>query len=155
MNNIEAKSVQTALSAFLAMIAYYFGIIIVPLIVLCVVMVIDYITGMISAWKNTELSSKKGLFGIVKKVCYVALVCVGMGVDWLIYSGMKQIGVDVNYTIFFGVLVTVWLVINELISILENLKNIGVPLPDFLLKVVKRLKVSTENRIESEENKND
>lgn len=155
MNNIEAKSVQTALSAFLAMIAYYFGIIIVPLIVLCVVMVIDYITGMISAWKNTELSSKKGLFGIVKKVCYVSLVCVGMGVDWLIYSGMKQIGVDVNYTIFFGVLVTVWLVINELISILENLKNIGVPLPDFLLKVVKRLKVSTENRIESEENKND
>lgn len=155
MNNIEAKSIQTALAAFLAMIAYYFGIIIVPLIVLCVVMVIDYITGMISAWKNTELSSKKGLFGIVKKVCYVALVCVGMGVDWLIYSGMKQIGVDVNYTIFFGVLVTVWLVINELISILENLKNIGVPLPDFLLKVVNRLKVSTENRIESEENKND
>ena len=155
MNNIEAKSVQTALSAFLAMIAYYFGIIIVPLIVLCVVMVIDYITGMISAWKNTELSSKKGLLGIVKKVCYVALVCVGMGVDWLIYSGMKQIGVDVNYTIFFGVLVTVWLVINELISILENLKNIGVPLPDFLLKVIKRLKVSTENTVESEENKND
>jgi len=155
MNNIEAKSVQTALSAFLAMIAYYFGIIIVPLIVLCVVMVIDYITGMISAWKNTELSSKKGLLGIVKKVCYVALVCVGMGVDWLIYSGMKQIGVDVNYTIFFGVLVTVWLVINELISILENLRNIGVPLPDFLLKVIKRLKVSTENTVESEENKND
>lgn len=155
MNNIEAKSVQTALSAFLAMIAYYFGIIIVPLIVLCVVMVIDYITGMISAWKNTELSSKKGLFGIVKKVCYVALVCVGMGVDWLIYSGMKQIGVDVNYTIFFSVLVTVWLVINELISILENLRNIGVPLPQFLLSIVKRLKVSTENRVESEENKND
>lgn len=155
MNNIEAKSVQTALSAFLAMIAYYFGIIIVPLIVLCVVMVIDYITGMISAWKNTELSSKKGLLGIVKKVCYVALVCVGMGVDWLIYSGMKQIGVDVNYTIFFSVLVTVWLVINELISILENLRNIGVPLPQFLLSIVKRLKVSTENRVESEENKND
>lgn len=155
MNNIEAKSVQTALSVFLAMIAYYFGIIIVPLIVLCVVMVIDYITGMIAAWKSTELSSKKGLFGIVKKVCYVALVCVGMGVDWLIYSGMKQIGVDVNYTIFFGVLVTVWLVINELISILENLRNIGVPLPMFLLSIVKRLKVSTENRVESEENKND
>ena len=126
-----------------------------PLIVLCVVMVIDYITGMISAWKNTELSSKKGLLGIVKKVCYVALVCVGMGVDWLIYSGMKQIGVDVNYTIFFGVLVTVWLVINELISILENLRNIGVPLPMLLLSIVKRLKVSTENRVESEENKND
>ena len=155
MNNTEARTVQTALAAFVAMIAYYMGIIIVPLIVLCVVMVIDYITGMISAWKKSDLSSKKGVFGIVKKVCYLALVCVGVGVDWLIYSGLKQVGLDVNYTIFFGVLVTVWLVINELISILENLRNIGVPLPGFMTAVVNRLKKSTENIVESEEKKND
>lgn len=157
MANIEAKAIQAALAAFVAMLTYYLGLILVPLIVLCAVMIIDYVTGMIAAWKNTELSSRKGVFGIVKKLCYLALVCVGMGVDWLIYSGMKQVGADINYTMFFGVLVTVWLIINELISILENLKNIGVPLPGFLTAVVNRLKISAEGivKTESEDEKHD
>ncbi len=155
MNNIESKSLQVVLSAACTMLAYYLGIVIVPVIVLCAVMVIDYATGMISAWKSADLSSKKGIFGIIKKVCYLVLVCVGMGVDWLIYSGMTQVGINLNYTIFFGILVTVWLIINELISILENLKNIGVPLPKFLITVIKKLKVSTENKFNEEEEKND
>lgn len=155
MNNIESKSLQAVLSAACTMLAYYLGIVIVPVIVLCAVMVIDYATGMISAWKSADLSSKKGIFGIIKKVCYLVLVCVGMGVDWLIYSGMTQVGINLNYTIFFGILVTVWLIINELISILENLKNIGVPLPKFLITVIKKLKVSTENKFNEEEEKND
>ena len=155
MNNIESKSLQVVLSAACTMLAYYLGIVIVPVIVICAVMVIDYATGMISAWKSADLSSKKGIFGIIKKVCYLVLVCVGMGVDWLIYSGMTQVGINLNYTIFFGILVTVWLIINELISILENLTNIGVPLPKFLITVIKKLKVSTENKFNEEEEKND
>ena len=59
-----------------------------------------------------------------------------MGVDWLIYSGLHSIAVDLEYTIFFGLLVMIWLVINELISILENLGSIGVPLPKFLLTIL-------------------
>lgn len=154
MTYTKARSVQAVLSAACAALMYYLGIIAVPVIMLCAVMVIDYSTGMIYAWKNAELSSKKGVFGIIKKVCYLALIGVGMGVDWLIYSGMGQVGFELENTIFFGVLVTVWLIINELISILENLKNIGVPLPEFLMKIVKRLKASAENKIESEDGKN-
>ena len=74
-----------------------------------------------------------------------------MGVDWLIYSGIKSVGVDMGYTFFFGVLVAVWLITNELISILENLESIGVPMPTFLIKIVKRLKVMAENVGESED----
>lgn len=141
----------TALSALLC----YLDIMAVPVIVLCAVMVLDYITGMVFAWKRKNLDSKKGVFGIIKKVCYLALVCVGMGVDWLIYSGLRHVGIAWDYTIFFGVVVTVWLVINELISILENLKKIGVPLPKFLLTVINRLKITTEKKFESEEKKDE
>lgn len=142
-------TLQVVISTALAALASYFNVLAVPLAVLMAVMVVDYITGMVSAWYNRELSSKKGIFGIVKKVCYLALVCVGVGVDWLIYSGMTQIGVEMSYTIFFGVLVAIWLIINELISILENLSRIGVPLPKFLTKIVKKLK-STVEREEKE-----
>ena len=110
---------------------------------------------MISAWHNSELSSKKGIFGIIKKISYLALVCVGMGVDWLIYSGLNQAGISMDNSVFVGVLVTIWLIINEFISILENLEAIGVPMPAFLIKIVKRLKVTAENITESESEKHD
>lgn len=41
-------------------------------------MIIDYATGMSAAWYNSELSSKKGVKGIVKKVGYLALVVAAM-----------------------------------------------------------------------------
>ena len=153
--NIEGKTVQAAFAAALTMLTYYLGMVAVPIVVLMIAMIIDYVTGMVSAWHKAELSSKKGIFGIVKKISYLGLVCVGMGVDWLIYSGLHSVGVDLGYTIFFGVLVTIWLVINELISILENLGAIGVPLPKFLLKIIKKLKTTTENKVESEDEKDD
>lgn len=147
----EEKSLQAVFSASIAALTSYLGIVAVPVTVLVFAMIIDYITGMISAWHSSELSSKKGIFGIIKKTSYLALVCVGMGVDWLIYSGIKQVGIDLDYTIFFGLLVTIWLIINELISILENLGSIGVPLPKFLFAVIKRLKNHTECVVESED----
>lgn len=154
MNNYEGAAISATFSAAVAALLVYLDIMAVPVIVLCAVMVLDYVTGMAAAWKKKTLDSKKGVFGIVKKICYLALVCVGMGVDWLIYSGLKQVGVEWSYTIFFGVLVTVWLIINELISILENLKKIGVPLPNFLTALIRRLKITTENKFTESEDKN-
>ena len=145
MEQVEAKTIQAAFSAALAMLTAYFGIVAVPITVLVVAMAIDYGTGMAAAWKQADLSSKRGIIGIVKKIGYLALVCVGMLVDWLIYCGLQAVNVNIGYTFFFGVLVTIWLIINELISILENLGTIGVPLPKFLLTIVKKLKVTAEN----------
>lgn len=158
--NGEEKAVQLLSSAALAMWVSYLGAVAAPVVVLLAAMIIDYVTGMVSAWHNAELSSKKGVFGIIKKISYLALVAVGMGVDWIIGCGLQSVNVNIGYTMFFGLLVTVWLIINEMISILENLGAIGVPLPKFLLKVIKRLKKTTEsvgnnNIEESEEKKND
>lgn len=155
--NHSGAAISATFAAAISALLCYLDVMAVPIVVLCVVMIFDYVTGMIAAWNTKTLSSKKGVFGIVKKICYLFLVCVGMGVDWLIYSGLRQVGVEWNYTIFFGVLVTVWLVINELISVLENLKKIGVPLPKFLVTLIKRLKVTAEKitTVESEEKKDE
>lgn len=143
---------QTFISAVITGLLYYLGIVAVPIIILIVAMIIDYVTGMMSAWLNSELSSKKGIKGIVKKVSYLALVAVAMIVDWLIFQGLQQINVDLNYSVFFAVLVTVWLIINELISVLENLSRMGVPIPNFLKKLIDRLKNTVD---EKGDNKND
>ena len=137
---------QTFVSAVITGLLYYLGIVAVPIIILIVAMIIDYVTGMLSAWLNSELSSKKGIKGIVKKVSYLALVAVAMIVDWLIFQGLQQINVDLNYSVFFAVLVAVWLIINELISVLENLSRMGVPIPNFLKKLIDRLKNTVDEK---------
>ena len=143
---------QTFVSAVITGLLYYLGIVAVPIIILIVAMIIDYVTGMMSAWLNSELSSKKGIKGIVKKVSYLALVAVAMIVDWLIFQGLQQINVDLHYSVFFAVLVTVWLIINELISVLENLSRMGVPIPNFLKKLIDRLKNTVDESEREDKN---
>ena len=128
----------------------YFREVAIPLIILIVVMIIDYISGMAKAWINAELSSKVGLKGIIKKICYLLVVCVAAVVDWLIASGLQKVGINITVNYLIGAIVTIWLIINELISILENLSVVGVPLPPFLSAVVHKLKISVENSTEPE-----
>ena len=134
------KGIQMVISAALAAFASYLGALAVPIIVLMVMMIIDYLSGMSAAWSEGTLSSKVGAKGIVKKVGYMALIAVAMGVDYLIYSGIVAANIEVGYNMWFGLLVAVWLIINEMISILENLGRLGVPIPEFLKKIISRLK---------------
>ena len=143
---------QTFVSAVITGLLHYLGIVAVPIIILIVAMIIDYVTGMLSAWLNSELSSKKGIKGIVKKISYLALVAVAMIVDWLIFQGLQQINVDLHYSVFFAVLVAVWLIINELISVLENLAKMGVPIPNFLKKLINRLKTTIDESEREDKN---
>lgn len=152
VTKMQNKELQIFISTVFTGLLYYLGIVSIPIIMLIFAMVIDYITGMLAASYNSELSSKKGIKGIVKKVGYLALVLASMIIDWLISQGLQQINVDFHYSVFFAVLVAVWLIINELISILENLSRMGIPIPNFLKKIINRLKTTVD---ESEDKKND
>lgn len=143
--------VKTAVSVVGASLALYSQKIAVPLIVLFCAVVIDYATGLLGAYFKRELDSKKGWKGILKKIAYFAAVCVGCGVDYLLTTFGEMFGVSFNTSLAVGVLVTMWLTINECISILENLVKIGVPLPAFLEKAVKRLKIAVEEQFTGED----
>ena len=82
----------------------------------------------------------------VLAVPLVVLVAVGMVVDYLILSALVSIGISLQINYCFGMIITVWLIINELISILENLGEMGVPLPPFLTSTIKTLKSKVEER---------
>ena len=150
------KGLQAVLSAAVAALTVYLNALIVPVLVLLVFMILDYATGMVKAWQARELSSKVGVDGIVKKVGYMVLVVVAMGVDYLVYNGLVAVNITVPYNLWFGLIVTIWLIINEMISILENLSDIGVPIPSFFKKIVKRLKktVDKEGEIQADEKGN-
>ena len=140
-DNIIQATVSVAICALIS----YFNILLIPILVLIAVMLIDYITGLTSAYRNGELKSKTGLIGILKKVSYLVLVAVGGVVDYLICSGLSTAGFDFGVTYCCGLIVCVWLIINELISILENLSELGTPIPKFLVNIVHRLKDSVDD----------
>ena len=148
---MREKTWQAVIAVTLGGLSAYMRMMFVPLVILIAVMIIDYMSGMLKAWGNDELSSRVGLRGIVKKLSYLMLVCVAGVVDWLIYSGLRQVGITLNFGFCFGLIVTIWLIINELISILENLEALHVPMPGFLSKIIKHLQTAVEVRAESDE----
>ena len=115
----------------------YLGTLAVPMLVLLGVMLLDYITGMIKAYIRAELNSKFGIKGILKKLCYMVMVAVGAAVDYLLRGAVIGAGITLDVKLFFGMLV--WLTINELISVMENLAAIGVPGFPRLQRILKRL----------------
>ena len=136
--------------AALGVIAAYFNVLLIPIVVLVFVMVTDYISGMISAKKSGELSSRLGIMGIAKKVGYLALVAVGMVVDYLISSALVHVGIKIQINYCFALIITIWLIVNELISILENLGELDVPIPDFLRRAIHKIKDGVESKTKEE-----
>jgi len=141
--------IQAIFATMLGALAAYFNVLLIPLAVLVAVMLIDYVTGMAAASYTKQLNSRIGVMGILKKAGYIALVAVGMVVDYLITSALVQIGVNIQINYCFGMIITIWLIINELISILENLGELNIPLPKFLVDMIKTLKGKVEDKAES------
>lgn len=151
---MKDKTWHSVIALAIGGISAYMRLMFVPLAILIVVMIIDYMSGMIKAWGNDELSSKVGLKGIVKKLCYLMLVCVAGVVDWLLWIGLRQVGITLDFGFCFGLIVVIWLIINELISILENLEALKVPMPSFLRSLVGHLKQTVETKTDTKEDKN-
>nr|DAW28617.1 MAG TPA: holin [Caudoviricetes sp.] len=142
---MKENAIKAAMAAALGALCAYGVQLLVPVLVLVVVMLLDYATGMTKAWNAGELSSRVGLRGILKKVGYLVIVAVAAVVDWLLRYGADTLGWDWPVEFLFASIVIIWLVINELLSILENVSAIGAPVPGFLQALLKKLKVHAED----------
>ena len=89
---MKENAIKAVLAAALGALCAYGIQLLVPVLVLLVVMVLDYITGMTKAWNAGELSSRVGLRGILKKVGYLVIVAVAAVVDWLLRYGADALG---------------------------------------------------------------
>ena len=132
------------------------GILAIPVLLLVTCNIIDYATGLVaSKFRNQEIDSYKGIKGITKKICMWLLVGVGVMVDQLLSYSAGVIGITLPFTFLVACVVAIWLICNEIISILENINDIGVALPPFLQPIVKNLKSQVEQKttIDNQEDK--
>lgn len=99
-----------------------------------IVVILDYITGLAKAYVSGKLNSNKGLKGIVKKVSMLCLIAIATIVDKI--SGDS--GLIRNVVIYY-------LVANESLSIIENLGQMGIVVPNILIEKLEQLKGDDEN----------
>lgn len=90
--------------------------------ILLIMMILDYITGVASAFHTKTVSSSEGYLGILKKASIFAIVIVAAQLDRLTGNAHSLFR---NCTAFF-------FVANDTLSILENVGELDIPLPSFL-----------------------
>ena len=123
----EALNVIT--STILTTFVFLLGGLDIALITLLVVMVLDYLTGVISAFYKKELSSKVGFKGILKKFFYLIIIALSVRIDNLVGSSE----LIRNFVIYY-------FVANDGLSIIENAGEIGLKLPKKLYDALEQLK---------------
>ena len=121
--------ISDILSVILTTFVYLLGGFDIALQSLLIVMVIDYLTGIASAIYNKNLSSKIGLKGILKKFCYLCVVALSVVIDNL----TGQSGLIRSLVIYF-------FVANDGLSIIENMAEMGVKLPQKLIDSLEQIK---------------
>lgn len=109
-----------------------------------ILMAIDIITGITNAWIRKELDSsvlRKGLgkkLGEISAILIGEIFVVGFGLTMLLADG-----------------ISLYVIIMELISICENLEQLGVPIPKFVKKALaianKEIQNESENKDDEEE----
>lgn len=147
VNNI--KIMFTAVVAFLSSLL---GVLAVPVYLMVLCNVVDYITGLIaSKYRDEDINSYKSIRGIFKKVCMWLLVVVGAIVDQLLLYASDMMGIALPFTFLVACIVAVWIDCNEIISILENIKDAGGKIPAFLEPLVKNIRTQVENKVTVED----
>lgn len=139
---------KTIFTTIFSVIASWLGALAIPVLLMILSNLVDYVTGLIaSKYRDEPINSYKSFRGIAKKICMWLLVIVGALVDQLILYAGDIIGIKMPFTFLIACVVAIWIICNELISILENIKDIGVKLPPFLQPLVKNVKKQVEEKV--------
>ena len=125
--------ISDVFSVILTTVVYLMGGVDIALQSLLIVIVIDYLTGIASAIYNKQLSSKIGFKGIIKKFCYLLVVALSVVIDNL----LGQSGLIRSLVIYF-------FVANDGLSIIENMAEMNIKLPQKLIDSLEQIKKKGE-----------
>lgn len=149
----QLSMIKTGFMMLGTIIGNKLGILAPAMLLLIFLMMVDYVSGMLASKKEAVeypndarygWSSRKSIIGIYKKVGYMLTVLVAVSTDYLIYKFLGEMGISYQMKTTFGFLVVIWLILNELLSILENASRMGAILPQFVSNALVELKKNIE-----------
>lgn len=157
MNKADIYIFRGALAAAGAYLSGKLGALFPVLCLFTAAMAIDYITGMLASKVEAikypldpayGWNSKKGAIGIIKKVSCLCVIAVSMIVDYILVLASRELDFQMPVTAFFSLLVAVWYLLNELLSIIENAGRMGANVPEWLKRYIAVLRDKIDSRVE-------
>lgn len=108
-----------------------------PIAVLIVLNLIDYVTAIIASRINGEaIRSDIGIRGIYKKVMMWITAGTAVMVDVLLSYGAQAFGLPAFTSMYISIVCVMWLCVNEVISVLENVAKFGDNVPPVFYGVI-------------------
>ena len=142
---LEVKKTVTALMAALSAFLGWMGWLVV---LYAVSMGIDYLTGSALAAKNGDWPSQKAREGLWHKAGSILAVIVAALADFLLGLVLKNLPLSLpfTYTVLLCPVVLVWYILTEMGSIVENVGEMGAPVPAFWQNIIAALHAGVEER---------
>lgn len=107
---------------------------------LLLLMGLDILTGLLKAWKNKNLWSRKSLFGFARKLLVLVMIIVANVIDQVLY---------LDGTLTFATVM--FYLANEGLSIVENMAQLGVLIPKNIAEKLKHIKENNKEESLSQE----
>ena len=137
---------ELTIAGVLALLFLPFQVISIPIVLLVICMLIDFGTGMLKAWKKKTIASRKSWHGVGKKLGNFLLVLVGVIIDFTLVFMCEYLNIGELPANMVALTTTFWLIVTELISVVENIHECGIELPPFLKPLLKHMKIATESK---------
>lgn len=96
--------------------------------IIFLMILLDYISGVLVALMNRSLNSKIGRKGIFSKIGMLLCTLLFLIIDKSEIPGIEPL----------LPMISIFFIINESISIIENLEKLGVPIPEEIKNKIKR-----------------
>jgi toxin secretion/phage lysis holin len=112
---------------------------------------LDYATGMLAGRANEGLNSKRATRGLYKKVGILFLLFFGFLLDgafayFITHGLVYNMSFDLPFNLPIGMIISAWIVITESISICENLQRLDVPIPRWIVFILKKAQSNADKK---------
>lgn len=137
--NEHMIAAKAAVTAFLASMTAYMGWRTAMVLAWVALMALDYFSGTIAARQTGTWKSETARNGIWHKGGMILVVMVCAIADWVMITVCKSLPNDVlaiEWPVVIFPMVTIWYILTEIGSIIENAIAMGAPVPSWLPKII-------------------
>lgn len=115
------EKIKWLLSVVLGLVATFMEQYGVMIALVMIAILFDFATGLVKAKISGTLSSTVGTKGFFKKIALFICLFFGFFLDYAIPYMCRSVSIDITFNTPFGLIICFYIILNECISICENL----------------------------------
>ena len=144
---------KASITACFAAVSTFLGWRMIMVLVWVCLMALDYLSGSLAARSRGEWTSSAARSGIFHKAGMVLVVLVSMAADFVmvLISGNIPGEWMISWPVVIFPMVTMWYILTEIGSIIENAISMGAKVPQWLPKLLNATTAAIDAAVKTEE----